>query len=396
MKKLAYLLKSSHLFYSVYYYVMSALLKFLGVFIRTDSHLILFNSFGGKNYADSPRTIYEAMVHDKRFMSYKLVWSIQSPDAVPLPSGTKTVKTDTLLYFKTALASRIWITNSSIERGLNFKKRTTFCLNTWHGTPIKFMGKDIRQDNKSFQSKVGVRANTMLAQGQYDVDVFSRAFDLPPTKINMTGLPRNDILAHFSASDTLEIRKKLGIPEDKIVLLYAPTFREFSKGKHREVVLKIPMNLQHWQDALGGKYVILFRAHYEVAAYMSLDGYPLFVDVSSYPNLAELMIASDALISDYSSIYFDYSIMHKPMYCFAYDYDEYAASRGMYIDLKSELPCTVHESETELLEDLLAFEKQEKLNKQRTAEFQRKYVTTYGSAAQACCDILAEELGIAL
>ena len=85
----------------------------------------------------------------------------------------------------------------------------------------------------------------------------------------------------------------LGIAKDKIVLLYAPTFREYTRGAAREVVLNVPMNLPHWQDVLGDRFVVLFRAHYEVAKHRKVDGYPVFLDVSAYPDLNELMIVAD-------------------------------------------------------------------------------------------------------
>ncbi|MBQ7435809.1 MAG: CDP-glycerol glycerophosphotransferase family protein [Oscillospiraceae bacterium] len=82
---------------------------------------------------------------------------------------------------------------------------------------------------------------------------------------------------------------------------------------------------------------------------MNVDGYSMFLDMSSYPDLNELMIVADALISDYSSIYFDFSVTHKPMYCYAYDYDRYMSNRGMYLNLKDELPCVIHQDEDDLI-----------------------------------------------
>ena len=388
--KLSYILKYSKFAYSLYFYAVSALLRFFGVFIKTDAKLILFSSFGGKKYDDSPKSIYEAMLGDSRFSSYRLVWSFQNPSEIAMPQGMRFVKTDTIAYFKTALSARVWVTNSSIERGLSFKKKRTFCLNTWHGTPIKLMGTDIEKGNKSFRGKAGVRADIMLAQGKYDVEIFSHAFELPVSCFRTIGLPRNDVLFQYTETKIAELRKRLGIPDGKIVLLYAPTFREFSQGKNHEVVLDLPIDTKKWQRELGEKYTVLFRAHYEVARHVKLDDVPLFVDVSRYPSLDELMIVSDALISDYSSIYFDYSIMHKPMYCFAYDYEDYANLRGMYIDLKNELPCTVHKTEAELLSDLKDFKANRAENCKRVEAFQQKYVTTFGYAANKCCDIIAE------
>ena len=392
MNRLARTLKSSKLLYTLYFYLMSGLLRVLGLFIRMDKQLILFNSYGGKKYDDSPKAIYEKMIQDKRFDTCKLVWSLQRPGEVEIPGRATVVKADSFKYFVTALKARVWITNSSMERGLSFKKTKTLCFNTWHGTAIKHMGKDIPSNNQSFKSKVLVRADIMLAQSQYDIDVFSRAFQLPLSCFQMTGLPRNDVLANYTEEDVEEIKDKIGLDKSKKVLLYAPTFREYSKESSNEVVLDIPMQLKRWQEDLGDKYVVLFRAHYEVSKHMKVDGYPMFIDMSTYPNLNDLMIISDALISDYSSIYFDYSIMNKPMYCFAYDYDEYISSRGMYISLKDELPCVIHRSEEGLIKELKEPSSFEKTIRVTTESFQKKYVTEYGRGANNSCDLLAQIL----
>ena len=386
MNRLSYLLKSSQFLYNIYFYVMSTLLKILGLFVGSDDHLILFNSYGGKKYDDSPKAIYEHMLSDPRFNKFDLMWAVQDPNSVSIPGRASVIKGDSFRFFVAALRAKVWVTNSSMERGLDFKKKKTLCFNTWHGTPIKVMGIDIKKNNQSFRSKINVRADIMLAQSQYDIDVFSHAFELPKSSFRMIGSPRNDILANYTNDDALRIRKKLGIGEDKIVLLYAPTFREYTKGASNEVVLNVPMNLKYWQDVLGDKYVILFRAHYEVAKHMKVEGYPMFMDVSLYPDLNELMIVADALISDYSSIFFDFSVTHKPMYCFAYDYDEYMSNRGMYLCLKDELPCVIHREETSLVNELLKFEKNKNKHSEGTIAFQKKYVTEYGHAAKKSCD----------
>ncbi len=393
MNKLAYILKSSKFLYLVYYYVMSGLLRFLGLFICVDNNLILFNSFGGKKYDDSPKAIYERMILDHRFDKMKFVWAVSDPEKFSIPGRAEVIKSDSFKYFVTSLKAKVWITNSSIERGLNFKKKKTICFNTWHGTPIKVMGIDINEDNQSFKSRVLVRADFMCAQSQYDVDVFSHAFLLPKTNFLLSGLPRNDCLSNYSTDICKQIKGKLGIDKSKKVLLYAPTFREYTKGSSNEVVLDIPMCLQYWQDKLCKDFVVLFRAHYEVAKHMNLEGYPVFIDVSKYPNLNELMIVSDALISDYSSIYFDYSIMHKPMFCFAYDYDDYMSHRGMYLDLNEELPCLIHKTEKDLIDDLLNFETKKGDQYIDVIRFQEKYVSEFGKGAEKCCEKLLEKMG---
>ncbi len=392
MNRLARLLKSSRVAYNLYYFSMSFLLRVMGLFVGFDNKLLLFNSFGGKRYDDSPKVIYEKMLNDDRFKEYKIVWAIQDPNSIEIPGRATVVKADSFKYFVTALRAKVWITNSSIERGLNFKKKKTVCFNTWHGTAIKTMGIDIKEDNKSFKSRVLVRADVMLAQSSYDIKVFSRCFQLPESVLKLSGLPRNDCLATYSQNQADKIRESLGISKEKTILLYAPTFREYSRDTQKNIVLDIPINLQLWQESLGERFVVLFRAHYEVAKHMRVDDYPLFIDVSSYPNLNELMIVSDALISDYSSVFFDYSVMHKPMYCFAYDFDEYTSKRGMYIDLKDELPCTIHQNEEGLIEDLLNFDQNRNALCDRTRSFQEKFVTCYGHAAENSCNLILERL----
>lgn len=371
---------------------MSVVFKTLGLFVRTDEKLILFNSYGGKKYDDSPKAIYERILFDNRFDEYRLIWAAQEPDKVNISGRAKIIKADSFKYFVTALKARVWVTNSSMERGLDFKKNKTLCFNTWHGTPIKVMGIDIKEENQSFRSRVLVRADVMCAQSQYDIDVFSHAFQLPISSFFMAGLPRNDMLANYKQNDVEKIKEKFSIKKGVKVLLYAPTFREYKKGASNEVVLDVPMNLQHWQDELGEQFIVLFRAHYEVAKHMNIDGFPMFIDVSSYPNLNELMIISDALISDYSSIYFDYSIMHKPMYCFAYDYDEYMTNRGMYLSLKDELPCEIHHDENSLIDQLKKMDIERRDIVQKVIGFQQKYVTEYGQGADRSCDLIYEYL----
>lgn len=116
----------------------------LKLFVKTDDKLILFNSFAGRKYDDSPKAIYEEMKKDPRFKDYRLVWAFHQPEKYDAPQK---IKTDSLTYFKTALAARVWVTNSSVERGLNFTGKRTLYFNTWHGTPMKKMRSDINKDS---------------------------------------------------------------------------------------------------------------------------------------------------------------------------------------------------------------------------------------------------------
>lgn len=375
--------------YFTYFWIGTLFANLLKFIVLPEDNLILFVSFGGRKYDDSPRSIYEEMLDDHRFDGYKLVWAFNDPTGFDLPRGEK-IKTDSLQYYLTALKARSWVTNTTVERGLNFKGRHTFYFNTWHGTPIKKLGSDIAGSSKSFSMKGEWGVDVMTAQSTYEADIFSKVFGLQLDKFLICGLPRNDSLANATEEKQRLMQQKIGLPEGKKVILYAPTYREYERDKNLNCVMDAPIDFTKWQEALGDGYVILLRAHYEVASVLTAKGAEGFVyDVSAYPVLNELMIASDMLISDYSSIYFDYSILDKPMICYAYDYAEYIEKRGLYFDIREEL-LGGSVSEQELLDLVKSVPDSE--SAERASKFRRKYLNSYGNATHLSVDRIYEEI----
>lgn len=389
MKKyLFYIVKYVQWIYQLYFYLGTFVLKVLKIFVKPEDKLILFISFGGRKFDDSPKAIYDQMVADGRFNEYRFVWAFNNPELFKLQKGEK-IKCDTFTYFKTALKARVWISNSTVERGLEFKGKHTFYFNTWHGTPLKKMGSDIDDSNKSFKGKGHWKVDFFTCQGLFEQEIFCRVFKgLNKNIAHVIGLPRNDIYANYSQDYMLSLRKKMNIRSDKRVILYAPTFREYDKSSSMEVKVSVPMNIKKWRKELGEDCILLFRAHYEVAKGLSLQDDDFVREMSNYPQLEDLMIVSDILISDYSSIFFDYSIMPKPMLVFCYDYNRYASERGMYFDIRDWLPSADNEDE------LLKLIKSDEMDKQKamTKKFQQKYVTAYGSAVKQSLDVIYNEL----
>lgn len=371
--------------YNIYYYVGSIAVRVFSLFIRKDPKLIVFSCYGGRKYDDSPKCVYEQMINDSRFDGFKIVWAFMQPEHYEIPRGEK-VKIDTIAYYKVLLRARCWITNSTMERGLSFKDDKTFYYNSWHGTPIKLMGCDISKDNKSFGSKRnGCPYDIFCAQSKYDAEIFTRSFGVPENSMKIIGLPRNDELVNNAGEERMvKIKTSLGIDPGKKILLYAPTFREYVKDENFNCVIAPPIDLMKWKNILGKDYVLLFRAHYEVVKVMNIHEDDFIRNVSFYPNLNELMIVSDMLISDYSSIFFDYSVMHKPIICFAYDYDEYAQKRGMYFDIRKWLPYA--SDEDDLLKQIC--DTDITIKSEVTKRFQKEYVSEYGHATEKSLDLI--------
>lgn len=387
--KIVNILKTNSFLYDLYFTLGSFLLKILGLLVKSDDKLILFVSFGGKGYDDSPRVIYEKMIQMEDFNDYKFYWAFINPEKYNILKGSK-IKIDTLRYFIIAQKAKVWITNSAIERGLKFKKKTTFYINTWHGTPIKKIGKEGNNVNvkSGFGSKNISSENIFLAQSTYDAHIFSRVFNIGIENIKCYDLPRNDELVKDNQELRQKIRDDLKIPQEKKVILYAPTYREFQRDKNNSCVLKPPIDFEKWYRLLGDDYIVLVRAHYEVVDVLGIHETDFVKNVSTYGNLNELMIISDILISDYSSIFVDYSILSKPMFCFAYDLDEYREKRGIYIDLEQELPGTVHQDENSLLQDILFFDK--KKMEDEVKIFKNKYAPVAGNATNKVIELIKE------
>lgn len=371
--KIVYLLKNNSIVYSIYSFIFNIFFKLLRIFIKTDNNVILINSFGGKKYDDSPKVIFDYMKTRKKYDKYKIYWAFDNPEKFEIEKAEK-IKTNSFKYFIIALKAKYWITNSSIEKGLKFKNKNTIYINTWHGTPIKKMGKDA--PNTAFQFKTS-KYDIMYAQSKYDIDVFSKAFELPKEIFALVGLPRNDELFNVTDREIQEIRNKLKIPKNKKVILYAPTFREYNRDKNGCIIAP-PISLNKWKDVLAENYVVLFRAHYEVNNVLGIKNDDFIYNVTDYTNLNELMKISDILISDYSSIMFDYSILKRPIFSYAYDYEEYKSKRGMYIDIKTELPNGICENEDELLEKIINCNFEEE--KIKTEKFSKKYIQNNGEA----------------
>lgn len=341
--------KSNRWVYNIYYGFFSMIVRMIALFVKSDNSLILFTCYGGRSCGDSPRAIYEKMITDGRFSDCKIVWAFRNPNEIDIPIGDK-IKIDTLKYFRTALRARVWVTNSEIERGLNFRGKNTYYVNTWHGTPIKKLGRDYYEHIGNGKSRRKRNVDVMTAQGDYDVEVLGRAFGMSGGKFIKCGLPKNDELVENNADEVREIRRRLGIPNGKRVILYAPTYREYETDGGYNRVLNPPFDADMWQSKLGGEYCILFRVHYDVAEYGDITRNGFVYDVSGYDSLN--------------------------------DYDTYAEKRGVYFDIRKYISGSDNENDlTEIIAGM-----NYKKETERTRRFREEFVQYFGNASETVLD----------
>lgn len=379
--------KNNKLIYALYFHVGSALLRFIGLFVKTDPNLILFISYGGQKYDDSPRVVYEYLKENPVSAKHRLVWAFIAPEQ--FPQVLDKVRVDTPRYYITALRAGIWITNSSASRGLNFKKKQTRNYMFTHGmTGIKKIGADIQSADKAFKIGFEEHFDAIFVEGKKEIPLLVQAWGKNPEVFRTTGLPRNDDLATVTEEEIRSIKARLGVPANKKVILYAPTFREFSRADDGRNALGIPIDFKKWEAALGEEYVMLITAHYEVAKLLDeLPKNDFVINAFKYPVLNDLIKVSDILISDYSSIVFDYAIMERPILCYGYDYDSYSVERGLYTDLEELFYDGVLRTEDVLLNAVVNMDYDAECAYTRE-KIKNEYLASYGDAAEKAVRVI--------
>lgn len=371
---LEYMIKHNAFVQLCYRKIVSFFFKILGCFVKTDPKLVLLTSMSGDQYSDSPKVLFQAMIKDDQFKDYHYAWAFKNPEKFIIPRAS-IIKIDTMHYFITALKAKIWITNVNIERGLNFKKKNTIYLNTWHGTGPKKGGNAV-PGRKDYDFS---RVDIFCCDGQYTHDVFMKWWNTKEESMLWCGRPREDELFQLNEVDKNQIKKQLGLPLDKKIVLYMPTWRE------NDINL---FSWEKWKEKLGTKYIILERIHHFNKDSISQLNHDYIVDVTSYDDVNKLYLIADVLVSDYSSAFFDYGLLGKPMLCYAPDYDLYCKNPGLFMDLKEEFPGGIKKREEDIVNDLLTMDYSKASI--ATQEYVNHYVSHPVNATESCINRLKE------
>jgi CDP-glycerol glycerophosphotransferase len=338
---------------------------------------IVFESFLGKNYSDSPKYIYEYMKSEN--LDFKYIW-IFNQKGRNIPGNPKQIKRFSLAYYYYLATSKYWVSNSRMP--LHLKKRPgNIYLQTWHGTPLKklvFDMNDIYSANPNYKKdfyEQSRRWDYLLSPNQYSSEVFRSAFKYEKTMLEY-GYPRNDILYHSDREiNANRIKQKLNIPLDKKVILYAPTWRDdefYEPGKYK---FSLRLNLQKMKEQLGDEYVVLMRMHYFISDNIETEGLGDFAyNLSKYDDIAELYLISDILITDYSSVFFDFASLKRPILFYTYDLEKYRDKlRGFYINIETDVPGPLIKTTEEIIDSIINIEIVKDKYKDRYEAFYQKF-----------------------
>lgn len=325
---------------------------------RTD--VVLFEADRGMGYGDSPRYLYERLC--ARDHGLRLVWANNTTLRLTDPSTTKITR-HSVRYWWTASRARYWVNNQNFPAELRKSPRTRF-LQTWHGTPLKKMQHDVENmlgRDEEYQARAARLTSywdALLSASPYATAAFRSAFRYEGPILER-GYPRNDVFSWPGAEQRVaRVRARLGLVDDpRRVVLYAPTFRDDARdGVHWRHDLALDLGLL--RERLGDDVVLLVRFHQLVRDRLPAEWFDsdFVVDASRYPDVQELLMASDVLVTDYSSLFFDYAALGRPMVFFAYDLERYRDQlRGFYLDYDSQVPgpiVTTNEALADVLADL--------------------------------------------
>lgn len=300
----------------------------------------LFESFGGSSISDSPLALFEHARENSK--GGKLYWSVKD-GTVAVPDGAESLIINSAKYHQVLSEAKYLVNNNNFPHYFR-KSSHQFYLQTWHGTPLKKIGNDVPMANLSISYRRLMERevaswDALVAQNEYSVGRLRQAFGFQGP-IWEDGYPRNDALVNPRNSEVAQrVRNGLGISPRQHVVLYAPTWRDNVRTATNNYDLVSHLDYKKLFKAYGDSVLVLVRGHSNTIRSNRTFIEDNVIDVSSYPNINELMLASDSLITDYSSLMFDYVSTQKPIMILAPDISEYESStRGFYYDFRNNLP----------------------------------------------------------
>ncbi|MCT7356983.1 CDP-glycerol glycerophosphotransferase family protein, partial [Streptomyces sp. 15-116A] len=337
-------------------------------------HLAVFAAYWNRGVACNPAAIAAKLAELAPHIHP--VWVVTAENAALLPPGTDHVVPGTRRYWETLATAKYLVNNVNFPNAV-VKRPDAIHVQTHHGTPLKRMGLDQMPypaaaqglDFQALLERVD-KWDFSISSNSHTTRMWERAY--PSRYVSLDyGYPRNDVYYTAGADDIRAVRERLGIAPGRRALLYAPTHRDYEAGWTPR------LDLAALADRLGEDTVLLVRAHYFYAGTASpltgLRRSGRLIDVSSYDPVEELCLAADALVTDYSSIMFDYANLDRPIVIHADDWETYRTTRGVYFDLMAEAPGPVARTQEQLTEILTTDAWRDESAAKARAVFRRRF-----------------------
>lgn len=378
------MMKNKNVFYKLAYYHRYLKQPIL-------DNVILFETFTGKNYSDSPKYIYEYMAQNYGDQ-FNYVWVLNTKTKPKY--GGKVVRRFSFRYAYYLARAKYLVFNA--RQPLWYRKREgQVFLETWHGTPLKrlvFDQEEVTAASPKYKKEFYKQRQDwdyLLSDNDFSTETLKRCFLFENEMLDY-GYPRNDVLYREDKEAFAKtLKQSLHIPLDKKTILYAPTWRDdeyYGKGQYK---FTLQLDLHLLRERLGEEYVILLRTHQYIADALDVSGLEGFAyNVSTYDDISELYLISDICITDYSSVFFDFANLRRPILFYTYDIEKYKNQlRGFYIDMQSEVPGPLLYTSEEVVDAILHIDEVNANYKERYDAFYNRFChLSDGHASQRVCE----------
>ncbi len=310
---------------------------------------IAYHSFEGR-FSDNPRALYARLVAARPDDEH--VWLADPAHLQGFPADVETVEYGSDACIELLESCDLLVANTHTD--LPWTKRDgAVYLQTWHGTPLKRIHHDVLWAPEGRLERLDrdiAQWDLLVSPNAASTPRLRRAFGYEGEVVE-TGYPRNDVLsAPDAAQRRARVRRELGIADGQTAVLYTPTWRDdevFAAGGRE---FGLALDVAAFEEQLGGDHVLLLRLHYMLTGRVAELEHESVVDVSFHPEVSELYLAADAMVTDYSSTMFDFAVTGRPLLFYAYDLDDYRGrQRGFYFDFVPEAPGPVVETTAELI-----------------------------------------------
>jgi CDP-glycerol glycerophosphotransferase len=356
---------------------------------------IVFDSFKGRGFGDSPGAIAGEIL--KRKLPYRLFWLIEPNDIHSLPKGIIPVKRRSFREKFIAASSHIWIDNVK-DTFIWKKKKKQYYIQTWHGggLPLKEVEGQTEQfldsDYLVLSKHDSAQTDMVLADNNLIAEIYRKWFWFPSCcEIACTGLPKND--AFYQPCDATQLKLQFFGRKDVKVALYAPTFRDDKSDDGYQVDL--PAIHRRLEQKTGDQWIVAVRLHPNIKNRSDelFDFNDCIVNATHYPNPQDLILSSDILITDYSSIMSDFLALDKPVFLLTLDLEHYLAHCRSIGKVFYQLPFTRCSSNEELLRAIDEFNREDYLLSIR--KFKQDCFISYddGHASERVVDRIEQIIG---
>ncbi len=378
----------------IYFNIQKIIINFFCIVFNIfpiKSNKVVVVNYNGKGYGDNIKYIVQQLLSlDKNI---DIVWLISNEDqSKEIPNNIRCIKNESLKALYELSTAKVWIDNT-IKRFKPLKRKKQIYIQTWHaGLGMKKVGVEVKNCDATYLKQTRDDAkitDIVISNSDYRNSSFKNNFGYT-CEIMKIGLPRNDILVNDNKINKDCIKEKINIFSETKILMYAPTFRRDSTIEVYDIdLMEVKKSLE---KKYGGEWVILLRLHPYISVFSSdLKNNDTFIDVTNYPDLAELLLVTDFLISDYSSLIFDYSISKKPAMIYAPDLDNYIEQDQLAVSPK-ELPYEISKNNIELKNKIENFDEKKYVLK-LDEYFKKNGLVEEGTASKKICNRILKIMG---